>query len=702
MGNDESCTYWAAEEDTKKAAIAAQDHFGRGIDILAKSGRLDSAGRLLSAYYGRGADGLRDTTRLVDGEVTEWTINGVRPIVTTALGIVAGRRPAVKPRARNADSRSLAQTRLASALLDNYTTEAQGHELELSVVRNGMLASSWCLGQAWAPRDGSPYGVDAAGVVQYDGDIQEFTLPPWRVVFDFAASHADLRRWCVFVRPQPRWELAAAAEASGNKDVAEKIKRGGGSATLFSAGFSRPTVGTARGVTGTSLSSLETLMGEALPDDEVCWVWEMRHRPTPALPDGRVLRFVDPDCVLYSGAYPYAREDLHVYEYTPERVGAGTSGHTGMFDLLGGQEFMDMCTTSIATTANLCGNVHLWTPDRDSNPTVTKLQSGPTLLSTPTRPEVVDFPALKAEMVQAADWAQSQMRLLAALNDVVMGQPEKGMPASAQALQRAQAVEFHQVSQAAYLRLVQRSANGKLRMLKRFAKTPRIAQVAGVGAEYEVREWSAEDISDVERFDVEPINPMSQSNESRMAIAEMLLQQGSISSSEDLLTFVQTGSLPKITETATKDNEIAERLQQQLISGYTLPPVDPVASAEAGEVVFAEGEPGGKYLTLLACYPHHLIIRAFRNVVNSTTEPEVMRAGLEAIHRSLDLWQSLSPAQCQAYEIPQMAVMPPEPGLETADGLDAELGQPQQAEPPIELPSPPDDPITGEAQQSSM
>jgi hypothetical protein len=74
------------------------------------------------------------------------------------------------------------------------------------------------------------------------------------------------------------------------------------------------------------------------------------------------------------------------------------------------------------------------------------------VIETEQKPEVLDFPALKGEVVEACNWALEQMRQAMALNNVVMGQPDKGMPAQAMALLKATAIQYHAVAQGDFVR----------------------------------------------------------------------------------------------------------------------------------------------------------------------------------------------------------------------------------------------------------
>lgn len=712
--------YWASESDIKKLAPRVLERFQWWMDLLRRSGRLASMRSMLGAYYGVGVDEQRDSGRLretgVDGEVTEMHVNQVRPIITNALSLIAGTDPAVKARARNGDAKTLAQTRLAEALLEAYDSATSSKELEIDVVRGGLIASLWSLGQSWAPKDGKEWTRDEKGAPVYEGDVNLFKLAPWHTFSDFAATDESQRKWTVLHRPLGRYDTAAQFEEAGDEEslaIAQRIRKH--DVSVIPSKYGTDAGGTAQ---------LDVLLGESLPTEDVVWVWELRHLPTPALPEGRLVRFIEPDILLWDSLgqgvkYPY--QELHVYEFAPERVVSGAGSHTGAFDLGALQEFVDVCTASIATTVNINGQMHLWAKTGSGVQTYA-LKSGNTVVESPEEPKPLEFPALKPEVVAAAEWAIEQARQAMALNNVVMGQPDKGMPASAQALQRAQAMQYHAVAQGERVRLRARNANGKLKLLKRFARASRTTELAGKARAYEMKEWKSEDISDVERFDVEPINPMSATFEGRQSMLELLMKMGTIRDGDAALTFLQTGSLATVTATQTALRELVEANVALLQKGIGPPPVDMAKQMPALQAAMAAGQPppapifaevpeGQEVLRIYKSDPHHLAIPAYLGVLSSPAsrgDAQMVKACQEAILLSLEFWKALEPDEAAAFGIPplpsQLAAAgmgpPPPPGApgETPPGED-------MAPPPIDeapdLPAPPESPLDGAQEPSS-
>lgn len=699
--------YWAAEPDIKKLIPRCMERFAWWMDLLQRSGRWAKMRSTLSAYYGSGIDGRRDATQVheagEDGETLEMHTNQVRPIVTNVMSLIAGVDPVVRNRARNADAQSLAATRLANGLIDSYAEQLSSKERELDAVRGSLLASSWNLGQSWSPRDGKEWATGPDGQPIFEGDMDLFVLPPWRCVHDFAAQSHERRKWVLFRRPVSRFDTAAQLEADGTPESAERAAR------LRKHIEASETTWRSLKISA-SIAELDALLGESLPQEDVLWVWELRHVKTPALPEGRLVRFVEPDIKLWDSLerqveYPY--KQLHVFETSPESVVVGAAGHTSIFDLGALQEFIDICTSSIASTTNINGMMHFWSPEDGIQ--AMALQQNATIVSAKSKPEPMMWPALAPGILEAAQWAIEQARQSAALNNVVMGQPDKGMPASAQALQRAQAQQYHAVAQGARLRLRQRNINGQLQLLQRFAETPRTTAILGAGRKYEMKQWRAADLADVEPFDVMPVDPYSASFEGREAMLEKLLAtspQLFADQPDALLTYVQTGSVDAITQTQTARRELVESNVELLRKGVGPPPVDIEASLMSGGPVFLPAE--GESLSILKSDPHHLAIPAYLGVLASPAsraDPAIMKAAKEAVELSMEFWAALTPDEAMCFGIPPlpsqmaMAAPPPMPGEES--GMPEESG-PSDAEAPaggeaVKLPAPPENPLTGDA-----
>jgi len=726
-GSSTEWRYWADERDQQKLVARCLERVQWHLTALRSSGQWDSMRSILSAYYGNGVDGQRRAQYLRDQDddaTVEFHTNQIRPVVNSTLSLIVSQWPRIKPRATNDSAKSLAETRLAEQLHRSYEEKTSSKSRIVDTVRGGLCASTWSLGHAWAPQDGREWDVDANGAPIYEGEAQSFVLPPWRCVWDFAAADESSRKWVLFRRPYSRADTAANLEARAmaaqDEATRERLLETAERLRIVKAStLSAKWVAALGEATLSRMDSLDAKLGELRPDEDVVWVWELRHLPTPALRPGRLVRFVDEETVLWDSLeqkveYPYEATELHVREYAPERTVTGFGGHTGAFDLGGLQEFIDLATASIATTVNVNGQMRFWAGGKDGA-APRDLGINGAIIETPTKPEVLDFPALKPEVVGAVDWAKTQLREAMALNNVVMGNPDKGMPAQAMALQKATAMQYHAVAQGDFVKLVKWDANSRLRLFKRFARTKRQVELVGKGHAYELKQWSAEDIEGVPGFDVEETNPASDSYEARLNTATLLVEKGQITP-EAFIAFLQTGNLDQGLSTKTAQKELIESNVELLQSGVGPPQVDVAATDQAKMLdpsappVFVTPPPGTKVVAILKSDPHHLAIPAYLGVLTSPAardDVKRMQAATEAIQLSLEYWASLTPDEAAAYGIPplpsQMAAMaPPMPGGapgeappdEAPGGLPSGAGEPEEGD--VSQPEQPTDPTTGE------
>lgn len=714
-------TYWAAERETKKLIDSCLRQFSKHLGAMRQTGRLERAFRSVNVYYGHGTDGWRDSSQQTDDDddsITETHVNKIRPAIQNALSIICGTRPALKPKARNSDAIPVAQTRLATLLIETFDERQEIEQLQLELAQGGLVASSWWAVDSWLPNKGAPYAVDASGNLVYEGDLETILLPPWRIAADPVAQRPNLRRWVLFKRKEPLHDLAATAEEKGRIDIAEKLrgltKTGGQTNAWISDVMSGLTQGAAAAT------------GDDIDPTEAVWVWELRHLDSPALRGGRQVRFVEPDIVLFDSwavpmggaapvqdeetgefvgenpetrAVPYPYEGLHAQEFCPERMLGSTHGHTPAFDLQALQDFHDVCTTSISTTVDRLGLPHLHSPP-NSVPKPRQLARGITVLEAPIAPVLIDFPALKPEVLEAAKWANTEINLGLALNDTVMGNPPKGMPASAQALQRAQAVQFNQGAQKAWVKAIGASATSRLGILKRFAKTQAISQIAGAAGAWESEAWASEKLGTLDGFDVDEVNPISDTFEGRQAMAEMLGLDA-----DALYDFLTTGSLPLAMKDKQAAHEYAEKLGDDLENGMTLAPVAPPDPMNpAAEPQFLDD--GQKHITLSRTDPLHLVLRKAAAVMRSaktTGQAEVLQAAGDVCTLAFQFWASLTPDELFAYDIPplpshqMMAAAPPAVQDEqTGEPVEGMTSAKTPDESPA-LPKPPPNPIDGQS-----
>lgn len=724
---DDPRIYFAVK-DAQSCVRACSERFEEFQQRLATTGIAEQAQQAHARFYGRGADGTTPTNRLVragdNGEVVVLSYNGLRPLVQQVRSLIAGKRPGMKPIPVNADSADVEQASVAEQLADFYTQQLDLASLEVEAVLGGLLHTSIWKIEGWNKSLGKKLVDDVdTGRPIYEGDVESFLVPYWRAACDMTASTPDTRQWVLFRRHANIFDLAGRIkdETTRSKllDMAGGAAAAEDSSSLFISRMKQQAGG-------------EGSMGQDFKPRDAVWVWELRHRPSESCGPGRLLRYVNEDVILYDSAsamseetgqlenagYPY--DDLHAFQYTPERqVGSDNLGDTNTFTLLPLAEMHDVATTAAASNVQAHGVISLWSK-AGMGTTSQRVPGGPTIFESAEKPEVLDFPALKPEVMDFATLLRELGRESQAINDVVMGQPDKGMPASAQALQRAQAQAFAQIPQGGYYKMVAAGMTSVLKLCKKFAKTERVSSIIGKAGAYKLLTWSADKLKHFDRFEVIPVDAESQSYEGRVAFADAMAERGWLSR-EGYMSMRRTG---KLEETLNPEEQLSDMLRRHcelLQEGIGLPPVDIAASQAQAEErakqtgvftmepIFVEPK-GGKAVRLLKTDPHWVAYTKYQSVLYNPAaraNPKVVPAVLGVLQETLRLWASLTPDELQAaggQPLPsQLAMQAPMPGEEDPNAPQAPSGPgPADGEPAapssgrdVPLPKPPANPLTG-------
>lgn len=652
--------------------------------------------RSWNAYYGNGVDGRKRTAQITQGgeqgEALVLSANHYALLVRQVLRLLCGHKATLKAVAANGDPESIGQAMTGDALLDWYDKQALLAEKDIEAVLCGLLLGSGWRVYGWATELGEEIGVDDdTGRVVKTGDVVTRSLTPWDVAFD-ADEDDEKRRWFCYRYKANRFELAAKYQQAKHELLRSSdedfINQSSTVEGLIDARKKR--------------YSTET-------DSDSVTVWEFRHLRTPALPNGRLVRFVNAKCVLYDSAnakmgdgqqtgdagYPYP--NLLAYEFCPERVVGQPDGHSSHWDTLSLQEAMDLSFVAATTNVNLGGMVRLWAPP-GGVPNAHTLANGLTILESPVKPEILDMMALPPELLRFGELLKEMMTALVGLNDVALGETTSGMPAQLAALLEAKALQYQQTGQSAYVRLLEKSRTGLLELLQRFADSERSAELVGRNGGWALAEWSKKDISALKRVSVELVNPIMKSFAGRMQVADSLLAKGAINVNQ-YMSLYTTGSLTAQLEPAkTRESRIAKE-KELLMRGVGLPPVDMQASLRAGTPVFTAGSPDS--IRPLITDRHAEEIQEYLSVLDSPearSNPKVTQAVLDLVQEKLRLWGSMPPdllvaTNQQPLPSAQAAAAQAQQQMAAPQGAPAPtLG----AGPEIQQPSPPPNPITGE------
>jgi hypothetical protein len=166
------------------------------------------------------------------------------------------------------------------------------------------------------------------------------------------------------------------------------------------------------------------------------------------------------------------------------------------------------------------------------------------------KPEVMEMPTAPDGLFRAIEKLMQDMETISGVNSVSRGNPEASLKSgSALALVQSMAIQFHAPLQQSYVQLLEDVGTATIQILQDYANTPRIIQIAGKRNKGIIQQsFSGQDIDSISRVQVQVGNPMSKTVSGRLSIAQDLLSNKIITSSQEYLMVLETGELEPMTQ----------------------------------------------------------------------------------------------------------------------------------------------------------
>jgi hypothetical protein len=355
----------------------------------------------------------------------------------------------------------------------------------------------------------------------FEGDLEYTNLSPFDVFRDHSKEH-NKHDWLIVRSYKNRYDLIAKYPSLEKSIEAIKSK--------------------------TDLDSVRLPTFSTVDTDDIP-IYELFHRPTEALPDGRYIIYSSSDAVYYDGPLPY--DEIPVYRMSPDDILGTPYGYTILFDLMPIQEAINLLYSVIVTNQNAFGVQNVLIP-RGADINLTQLSGGLNILEYTAiggKPEPLNLTQTPEEIFAMLNKLEQTMETISGINSVTRGQPESSLKSGAAlALIQAQAVQFISRLQQSYVRLVENVGTAMIKILQRYAKEKRVAAVAGKSNRGKMVEFSSEDLAGINRVIVEIANPLSKTTAGRLEIANQLLQMQLIKNVDDYFTVLNTGKLDTMIE----------------------------------------------------------------------------------------------------------------------------------------------------------
>jgi hypothetical protein len=493
-----------------------------------------------------------------------------------------------------------------------------------------------------------PYARDEDGMSNYEGDLEFSTLGVRDVFYDTSKPMWEDQDAVIVRCVHNRWNLIAQ-----HPDLRDHILK-------------LPPVTNEK-----STFWWDVLRGQT--DEDSVYVYEMYHRITPAMPEGRMTMFGDKKTPFYDG--PNLYECIPVDIMQPEKIHNTGYGYPMFSDLLPAQEMLDHCYSAISTNQAATA-VQMYAAPRGADISSNDIGGMNFLLYTAQnvpgggKPEALQLTQTAGETFKFGDMLEAQMMKLSQLNNAMIGEPTPGVTAgTAIATLTNNALRFMDPYIKEYTFCLEGCMSKAIKFMAKFGTTERIVSIVGKNSKEQAKTFVGRELESVKRMRLKTQSPQLQTIGGRLDIAEKLLPTGILKSPQKIISLLEGAPLESLYTEELSSNDLIQQERDMML----------------------EGKMPSVFLT--QDHPAHIIGHAADlNDQMLLQNHQAVALYAQHIQEHLDLEKSMDPflkAICRTGKAPEMAMGMPIPqqgggaieGLAQAEKMPGEEPSPDVAEP---------------------
>jgi hypothetical protein len=534
--------YWAsvAPSDISNEIL---DKVEKYYTYLTQSGRLELYRRSWGYYYRPRLVGSRLNNVGEQGELSSISVNHYRNLLLHLEILTTQQRACFEPKATNTDVKSQSQVILASALLDYYLRDKKMERNIIQAVKDCLIFAEGFVRAEWDPTSGKEYGQTTTGAIKYDGDLKYTNYTPLNVIRDYTKECAGQDDWHIMRDFQNKYTLAAKFPDLEDDILSDSLDP-------------------------LEIAKSSTLSSIDLEDSDNVAVYTLIHKPTPALPQGRYTTVLDNGTVMLDGPLPY--KETHVYRIAPDEETGTIFGYTVGYDLLPVQESIDILYGTVVTNQSTFGVQNILVP-KGHDLSTSQISGGLNLMEFDPKvgkPEALNLTSTPPEIFNFIRQLEQLAETLSGVDSVSRGNPEASLKSgSALALVQSMSVQFSMGLQRSYAQLIEDLGTGTINILKEFASVPRVAAIAGKSNRPLMKEFTGQDLAQINRVTVDMGNPMTRTTAGKINLADAYMQNGMIENPDQYIQVVSTGRLEPVIEGKQAQNLLIKGENEGLSEG---------------------------------------------------------------------------------------------------------------------------------------
>jgi len=211
---------------------------------------------------------------------------------------------------------------------------------------------------------------------------------------------------------------------------------------------------------------------------------------------------------------------------------------------------------------------NVWLPE-NSNIASSQIAGGLNVIQSKQKPEAINLTSTPAEVFKFLEMLERAMETISSVNSVARGDPQASLKSGAAlALVQSMALQFTSGLQQSYVQLMEDVGTALIKLLQDYASSPRFVAIVGKNNRSELKQFTGEDISNINRVIVDVGNPLSRTASGRVQMAENLLQyMPDKINPMQYLNVINTGQLEPLTEEIQDDLNLIRGENEKLMGG---------------------------------------------------------------------------------------------------------------------------------------
>lgn len=411
----------------------------------------------------------------------------------------------------------------------------------------------------WRSDKGYIFNRTEEGNPLYSGDVHFETHDLNDVFFDWSIEDFENLDWFIIRRPMNRWSLVAQFPEFRDAILAFPSARQERSKQTY---------------------YYNTLT--RMDNEDIIFVREFYHKPTPAVPFGRMTVFLDKDSILYDNPNENPYGCIPVVPFYFEKITNTSLGYPLLSSLLPGQEMLDHCMSVISTNQQAFGVQSILVP-KGSDIGVKDIKGLNFITYTPQtaegggKPEPMQLTSTPPEVYNFAQMLSKNIAEVSMINDTLRGNPPPNVSSGAMAATlSANALEFLNNASKTLLLGMEKAFNIAINCYKKFATVEQIIDIVGEGQIAFVKEFKSQDLQNIKRIKIRTQSPLMNSISGRLQLGEAImpmLQNNQSSAIVKYLSLLNGAPVDDMFEIEFDENMAAQQEVDALIEGRPVAPM---------------------------------------------------------------------------------------------------------------------------------